>query len=111
MLNKPLRWLGDSRRRICEFSDEARQRAGFELWEVQQGNEPSDWKPMTAVGPGVKEIRIHVEGEYRVLYVAKFEEAVYVLHVFQKKTQRTPKPDIETASDRYRALLQQRRKP
>lgn len=111
MLIKSLRWLGDSRRRISEFSEEARQRAGFELWEVQQGNEPSDWKPMSAVGPGVKEIRIHVEGEYRVLYVAKFEEAVYVLHVFQKKTQRTSKPDIETASDRYRALLQQRRKP
>lgn len=110
MLLESLRWPGDSRRRICEFPDEARQRAGFELWEVQQGNEPSDWKPMASVGPGVKEIRIHSEGEYRVLYVAKFEEAIYVLHVFQKKAQRTPKPDIETASTRYQALLQQRRK-
>lgn len=107
MLLESLRWLGDSRRRICEFPDEARQRAGFELWEIQQGNEPSDWKPMASVGPGVKEIRIHSEGEYRVLYVAKFEEAIYVL---QKKAQRTPKPDIETASARYQALLQQRRK-
>jgi phage-related protein len=111
MVIKPIRWVADSRRRIGEFSQEARQIAGFELWEVQQGNEPSDWKPMTTVGSGVKEIRIHVEGEYRVLYVAKFEEAVYVLHVFQKKTQRTPKPDIEIASNRYRALLQQWRKP
>jgi phage-related protein len=110
MLLKPLHWLGDSRRQICDFPQEARQRAGFELWEVQQGNEPSDWKPMASVGAGVKEIRIHSGGEYRVLYVAKFEEAVYVLHVFQKKTQRTPKPDIEIAGIRYRALLQQRRK-
>jgi phage-related protein len=110
MLTKPLRWLGDSRRRICEFSEEARQRAGFELWDVQQGIEPSDWKPMPTVGPGVNEIRVHIEGEYRVLYVAKLEEAVYVLHAFQKKTQRTPKPDIEIASARYRALLQERRK-
>ena len=110
MLIKPLRWLGDSRRRICEFSGEARQRAGFELWEVQQGNEPSDWKPMSSVGPGVNEIRVHVEGEYRVLYVARFEEAVYVLHVFRKKTQRTPKSHIEIASTRYRALQQLRRK-
>lgn len=110
MLPKSLRWLGDSRRRICEFPEEARQRAGFELWEAQQGNDPSDWKPMASVGPGVKEIRIRIEGEYRVLYVTEFEEAVYVLHVFQKKSQRTPKPDIETASTRYRGLLQQRRK-
>lgn len=110
MLPKSLHWLGDSRRQICEFPEDARQRAGFELWEVQQGKEPSDWKPMVSVGPGVKEIRIHCESEYRVLYVAKFEEAVYVLHVFQKTTQRTPKRDIEIASIRYRALTQQQRK-
>ena len=59
------------------------------MWEVQQGREPSDWKPMQAVGQGVNEVRVHVKGEYRVLYVAKFQETVYVLHVFQKKTQRT----------------------
>jgi phage-related protein len=108
MYIKPLRWLGDSKRRIREFPQEARQRAGFELWEVQQGHEPSDWKPMPTVGQGVNEIRVHAKGEYRVLYVAKFEEAVYVLHAFPKKTQRTSKQDVEVASDRYRALLQVR---
>jgi len=108
MYIKPLRWLGDSKRSIREFPQEARQRAGFELWEVQQGHEPSDWKPMPTVGQGVSEIRVHVKGEYRVLYVAKFEEAVYVLHAFPKKTQRTSKQDVEVASDRYRALLQER---
>jgi phage-related protein len=110
MVSKPLHWLGDSRRRICDFPEQARQRAGFELWEIQLGNEPSDWKPMAPVGPGVKEIRVHSEGEFRVLYVAKFEEAVYVLHAFQKRSLRTPRPDIEIACARYRALLQQRRK-
>ena len=92
--------LGDSRRRISDFPEEARQRAGFELWEVQQGNEPSDWKPMPTVGPGVKEIRVRVGNEYRVMYVAKFEEAVYVLHAFEKKTQRTPKQDLDLAVSR-----------
>jgi phage-related protein len=108
MYSKPLLWLGDSKRRIRELPHEARQRIGFEMWEVQQGREPSDWKPMQAVGQGVNEVRVHVKGEYRVLYVAKFQETVYVLHVFQKKTRRTSKHDIEVARDRYRALLQER---
>jgi phage-related protein len=108
MYIKPLLWLGDSRRRVREFPHEARQRIGFEMWEVQQGREPSDWKPMPAVGKGVNEVRVHVNGEYRVLYVAKFQETVYVLHVFQKKTQQTSKHDIEVARDRYRELLQER---
>ena len=107
---KPLRWLGDSRRRIGDFPDEARQRAGFELWEIQQGNDPSDWKPMPTVGPGVKEIRVHSDTEYRVMYVAKFEEAVYVLHAFVKKTQRTSKQDLEIAGDRFRGLVEERRR-
>jgi phage-related protein len=63
---KPLLWLGDSKRCVREFPHEARQRVGFEMWEVQQGHEPSDWKPMQAVGQGVNEVRVHVKGEYRV---------------------------------------------
>ena len=66
--------------------------------------DPSDWKPLKTVGPGVKEIRIHVLGEWRVLYVAKFADAVYVLHGFQKKTQKTRKEDIELARKRYREI-------
>ena len=107
---KPLRWLGDSRRRISDFPEEARQRAGFELWEVQQGNNPSDWKPMPTVGAGVKEIRVPADGEYRVLYVAKFEEAVYVLHAFEKKTQRTPQQDLKIAGTRFRGLVEERKR-
>lgn len=106
---KPAIWLDDSRKRVRDFPAEARQRAGFELWEVQQGNDPSDWKSMASVGSGVREIRIHVSGEFRILYVASFEEAVYVLHAFQKKSRRTPKSDIDLADARYRGLVYARR--
>jgi len=102
-------WLDDTLKCVRGFPAEARQRAGFELWEVQQGNDPSDWKPMASVGSGVREIRIHANGEFRVLYVAGFEEAVYVLHAFQKKSKRTPKADINLANARYRGLVNERR--
>lgn len=107
---KPLRWLGDSRARVGEFPPDARRRAGFELWEVQQGHEPSDWKPMPSVGLGVSEIRVHAKGEYRVLYVAKFAEAVYVLHAFGKKTRQTSKRDIDHAAARFHELVESRKR-
>jgi phage-related protein len=72
--------------------------------QVQCGVLPSHWKSMPAVGPGVYEIRIHVLGEWRVLYVAKFSDAVYVLHAFHKKTNRTRHEDIELARKRYKAI-------
>lgn len=106
---KPVVWLDDSRKRVRDFPATARQRAGFELWEVQQGNDPSDWKPMTSVGSGVREIRIRADGEFRVLYIASFEEAVYVLHAFQKKSRRTPKADLDLSGTRYRGLVNERR--
>ena len=99
---KRLEFVGSSLNDLKEFPPEARRAAGFELSFVQQGLEPSDWKPMSAVGSGVREIRIHVLGEWRVLYVAKFAEAIYVLHVFQKKTQKTKREDIDLARARYR---------
>ena len=106
---KPITWLGDSLEQVRAFPDEARRDAGFELGEVQKGLEPSDWKPMTVVGSGAKEIRIHTENEYRVMYVAKFADAIYVLHAFAKKTQQTSKKDIELASQRYRELVNERK--
>jgi phage-related protein len=87
-----------------DFPAEARRQAGFELDAVQRGLEPSDWKPMTIIGPGVKEIRIHVLGEWRVIYVARLADAVYVLHAFQKKTQKTRREDVELARRRYRQI-------
>jgi phage-related protein len=107
---KPLLWLGDSLDAVKGFSVEARKEAGHQLGQIQEGREPSDWKPMEAVGAGVKEIRIRVEKAYRVFYVAKFAEAVYVLHGFEKKTQQTRKTDIDLAAKRYRELLIERKR-
>lgn len=101
---KLLEFVGSSLDDLREFPAEARRAAGFELDFVQRGLEPSDWKPMKGVGAGVREIRIHVLGEWRVLYVAKFAESVYVLHAFQKKTQKTTGEDIELARTRYRKI-------
>lgn len=107
---KLVSWIGDSRKSVKEFADEARQQAGYEIDRVQRGLEPSDWKPMPSIGIGAKEIRIHTAGEYRVIYVAKFAEAVYVLHAFAKKTRRTPKTEIELAAKRFRELVAERKK-
>lgn len=106
---KPIRWLGDSLNRVREFPPDARHKTGIELRCVQQGEMPSDGRPMPSVGAGVNEIRVHANNEYRVLYVAKFAETVYVLHAFVKKTQRTEKRDIDLAARRHRELLAERR--
>jgi phage-related protein len=108
MSQKTLIWLGDSRETIRAFPDDARKIAGFQLWRVQRELEPNDWKPMPSVGPGVQEIRIHARVEHRVLYVAKFAEAVYVLHAFEKRTRRTSKDDLDLARHRLRLLINQR---
>lgn len=101
---KPLRFIGSSLDDLRSFPAEARRQAGFELYAIQRGLEPSDWKSMRTVGSGVREIRIRVLGEWRILYVAKFSDAVYVLHAFQKKTQKTRHNDIELARRRYKQV-------
>lgn len=106
----PLIWLGNSVEAVKSFSVAARKEAGHELGQVQEGREPSDWKPMETVGAGVKEIRIRAEKAYRVLYVAKFAEAIYVLHGFEKKTQKTSKANLGLATTRYRQLVKERKK-
>lgn len=107
---KQLRWLGDSLDAVKEFSDEAKRSAGHQLGMVQAGLDPLDWKPIEIVGLGTKEVRIQVETGYRVFYVAKFNEAVYVLHAFVKKTRKTSKKDIDLAAGRYKALMKERNK-
>jgi phage-related protein len=106
---KPLVWLGDSIEHVRGFADDARRRVGFELWEVQRGSEPSDSKPMPSVGLGVKEIRVHINGAYRTIYVAGFPEAVYVLHAFEKKSRKTAKEDLALARDRFKELVRERK--
>jgi phage-related protein len=103
---KPVEFLGDSLRELKQFPEDARRQSGRQLDLVQQGKEPVDWKPMASVGSGVREIRARDEhGIYRVIYVAKFADAVYVLHCFQKKTQATSKGDIDLAKRRLAELL------
>ena len=105
---KPIAWCGDSLDCIREFPEAARRKAGQQLNRLQHGYEPHDWKPLTSVGGGVCEIRVHQEGEYRVLYVAKLAEAIYVLHAFGKKSRKAPKRELAIASSRFRALVDTR---
>ncbi len=101
---KPLNFIGTSLDDLRNFPDEARRAAGFELYAVQCGLEPSDWRPMPAIGLVVKEIRLHVLGEWRIIFVAKFENAVYVLHSFQKKGRKTSQKDVDLARKRYKQI-------
>jgi len=101
---KPLYFVGSALEDLRDFPRAARREAGYQLDRVQFGLEPSDWKPMTTVGSGVREVRIHHGGQYRVIYVAKIDDAVHVLHAFHKKTQKTRKQDIEIARRRLRAI-------
>lgn len=101
---KPLNFVESSLDDLRNFPDEARRAAGFELRAVQNGLEPTDWKPMNVIGAGVKEIRIHVLGEWRVIYVTKLRDAVYVLHAFRKKTRKTSRHDIDLTRQRYRQI-------
>jgi len=110
MHDKPIVWLGSARADLRAFPSEARQEAGFQLRRVQQGLSPMDWRPMSDIGPGSVEIRIHAAGEYRVFYVAKFSEAAYVLHAFHKQGQKTPQREIEIAQRRYAELKRIRNK-
>jgi phage-related protein len=106
---KPLAWLGSALDDLKAFPNDARQRAGFQLYRLQQGLEPTDWKPMPSVGAGVREIRIQTGRAFRILYVAKFAEAVYVLHAFEKKSQKTAARDLALAEQRLAELTRQRR--
>jgi|SRR5579862_2840955 len=107
---KQIRWVGSSYDDLLVFPRDARKEAGFELGKVQAGLEPTDWKPFDDVGAGTREIRIRdTSGGYRVMYVAKFEEAIYVLHCFPKKTQVTSKQDKAIAAARYRAVVNARK--
>lgn len=101
---KPLKFVGSSLDDLRDFPEEARRMAGFELRAIQDGFEPRDWKPVQAVGAGAKEIRIRILGEWRVIYVAKLSDAIYVLHAFQKKSQRTSQRDIDLARTRYKQI-------
>ena len=107
-LAKPVEFLGSALDDLRAFPLSARREAGHQLDQVQHGQEPDDWKPMNTIGQGVREIRIRdAAGAFRVMYVARLADAIYVLHCFQKKTQKTSKPDLELAARRYRDLMKE----
>ncbi len=106
---KRIEFLGSSLKTVREFPALAKKEAGYQLDRVQHGLDPMDWKPMKSVGQGVREIRIQEEGQYRVIYVASFEEKVYVLHAFQKKTRKTSKQDLEAARRAFKEVLMRQR--
>ena len=107
---KPIRFLGDSLKCLRNFPEDARQDTGYQLDKIQRGEQPDDFKPMPTIGKGVEELRVRDEsGAYRVVYTARLAAAVYVLHAFQKKTQATPKHDIEMAKARYSELMKGRK--
>ena len=107
---KPVIFIGASLHDLKDFPQKARREAGFQIYNVQSGRNPDDWKPVKAVGTGVIEIRIHEDGEFRVILVAKFEEAIYILHAFQKKSQKIPKKNVQLAKTRYEQVLEERKK-
>ena len=109
MIDKPLLWVGSAQEDLRARSADVRRELGIDLRRVQQGDMPRDWKPMASVGVGVVEIRVRVAGAYRLLYVAKFTEGIYVLHVFQKKSQKTSGIDLDVARTRLATVRRSRR--
>ncbi len=110
MILKELIWIGTTRKRLKRFPQIARREAGEQLWRVQTGKEPADWKPMPAIGPGAIEIRIHKPHEHRVIYISTLPEGIYVLHAFEKKTRQTANKDIEIARTNYAKMQKERKK-
>ena len=110
MATKSVFWVGSSLADLRDLPDAARRELGFDLRRVQEGLLPRDWKALPSVGSGVLEIRVRMGGAFRMIYVAKFSDHVYVLHVFQKKTQQTSKLDVDVARSRFAAVQRERRK-
>jgi len=108
--DKPIVWVGSSLRAVRAFPADARRATGYQLRRVQSGLMPSDHKPLPSIGAGVLEIRIHTRTEHRIIYLAKFEDAVYVLHAFEKKTRKTSRVDLALIRDRLGQVQSLRRR-
>jgi phage-related protein len=107
---KPVHFWGTAREDLRKLNEDVRETLGFQIYKLQQGLLPDDWKPMPGLGAGVNEVRAREGGDaYRLIYVARFSEAIYVLHAFQKKTGKTSRRDVAIARERYRQLVQWRK--
>jgi phage-related protein len=102
---KKVIWMGNSKEDLRTFPRQARREMGYQLENVQEGIDPDDWKPMSTVGSGVREIRVRESsGAFRCIYLAMRPEGIYVLHCFQKKTQKTSRQDLDLAARRFKAI-------
>ncbi|GAB36487.1 type II toxin-antitoxin system RelE/ParE family toxin [Gordonia otitidis] len=98
----PIEWVGSSLEDLRDLPAAARQDIGYQLEQIQFGNDPDDWRAMPGVGAGCREIRVRTaDGAYRTFYATKFDNYVYVLHVFTKKTQTTTQHDLAIGKKRY----------
>jgi phage-related protein len=96
---KPVEFCGSALADLRAFPEAARRDAGYQLVRIQRARDPDDWKPMKGIGAGVREIRVRAaDGAFRVVYVAKFAEAIFVLHCFRKTSQRTSREDLDWPS-------------
>lgn len=96
---------GNTLASIRQLPDIAKQRAGYEIDRVQRDLKAENWKPFPAIGQGVRETRIQTGRQFRIIYIAKFNDSIHILHVFEKKTQKTRQADIELAKDRLQAVI------
>ena len=98
-------WEGDSREVLQSFPDGVRQNLGFQLWLLQQGERPTDSRPLPSVGPGVFELRDQDERAwYRLIYLSRVHDVINILHCFEKKGREMPRRDFETAKRRFRLV-------
>ncbi|HEX2775641.1 MAG TPA: type II toxin-antitoxin system RelE/ParE family toxin [Candidatus Acidoferrales bacterium] len=98
-------WEGDAREVLQAFPGEVRQNFGFELWQLQQGERPSDYRPLPSIGSGVFELRDQdARAWYRVVYLSRINDVIYVLHCFEKKSREMPRRDFEKAKQRLKAV-------
>jgi len=111
LYKRPIQWLGSSFRNFGRLPIDAQNEISLQLREVQRGFQPLDWKPMKSVGVGVKEIRVRIRNDiFRAIYLAKYSDVIYVLHIFQKKSGNTKNRDIDIARRRFRSIVAERKK-
>ena len=107
---KDVTWIGNTLNVLSGFPAQAKHDLGVELLRVQHGMNPVNHKPMSAIGSGVNEIRVRYRGQFRLIYIATFEEGIYAISAFRKKQQKTPKQELDLARTRYKQLVKDRAK-
>jgi phage-related protein len=104
-LNAKVAWEGDSRGVLISFPDSVRSNFGFYLWQLQQGETPTNYRSVTSVGAGVYGLRDQDERAwYRVVYLSRINDVIHVLHCFEKKSRQMPRRDFEKAKQRLKIV-------